>query len=239
MRARRHSRQGDRWGGLRAGPASARHGARARGAAAELRRTSRRRGYRSCRKRMPGVIKVVRDGDFLAVVARARVPGGEGDATRWRQPRAGTKNAICRSRTSCLPMLMKLPAQDTAILDQRRPPAGGAEDSGGDLHPTLSGARVDRSLLRSCAIRGRRNDGVDAHPGRLPRPAGDRGDAAHADRAGAVHPYGRALAVTGTTAPTTRRRRGSDCARAARAGPFACSGCASRSTAGSLTVPRW
>ncbi len=54
--------------GLCPGHAAARHGACARRAAAELWRATDRVRYVAIEK-MPGVVKVVRDGNFLAVVA--------------------------------------------------------------------------------------------------------------------------------------------------------------------------
>ena len=42
-------------------------------------------------EKMPGVVKVVRDGNFLAVVAEQRIPGGQGDARAGRQRRNGRR----------------------------------------------------------------------------------------------------------------------------------------------------
>jgi CO/xanthine dehydrogenase Mo-binding subunit len=73
-------------------------------------------------ERVPGVIKVVRDGDFLAVVSEREFQAVKAmralaTAARWEE------NAHLPKQDELPSMLMKLPAQDTAILDQRRPPA--------------------------------------------------------------------------------------------------------------------
>src|SRR6202040_3370133 len=72
-------------------------------------------------ERVPGVIKVVRDGDFLAVVSEREFQAVKAmralaTAARWEE------NAHLPKQDELPSMLMKLPAQDTAILDQRRPP---------------------------------------------------------------------------------------------------------------------
>ena len=52
-------------------------------------------------EKMPGVVKIVRDGNFLAVVAEQGIPGGQGDAgAGGRREMEGDRRA-CRSRTTC------------------------------------------------------------------------------------------------------------------------------------------
>jgi CO/xanthine dehydrogenase Mo-binding subunit len=71
-------------------------------------------------ERMPGIIKVVRDGNFLAVVSEREFQSIKAmralaAATRWDEKPQLPKQDDVPS------VLMKLSAQDTAILDERRP----------------------------------------------------------------------------------------------------------------------
>jgi CO/xanthine dehydrogenase Mo-binding subunit len=137
-------------------------------------------------EKMPGVLKVVRDGNFLAVVAEREFQAVKAmrilsSKARWTEkpglPRQADLSAV----------IMALPAQDTAILDQRRQGVVAAKtlqaiytrpyQSHGSIGP-----------LRGRAIRRDGRYSVDAHPGRLPRSGRDRRDAACSERTGPLHP---------------------------------------------------
>ena len=77
-------------------------------------------------EKLPGVVKVVRDGNFLAVVAEKefqaiKAMSALSAAAKWKE------NAqACRSRMICLHVLTSLPSQDIDDLraqQSRRPPA--------------------------------------------------------------------------------------------------------------------
>ena len=71
---------------------------------------------------MPGVLKVVRDGNFLAVIAEQRIPGDHGDA-RARRGRDVERDArtLPEARTICTTVLTGLPSQDRADPRAQRP----------------------------------------------------------------------------------------------------------------------
>ena len=52
-------------------------------------------------EKMPGVVKIVRDGNFLAVVASEGIPGGQGDACARKRREMAARPRGCRSRTIC------------------------------------------------------------------------------------------------------------------------------------------
>ena len=52
-------------------------------------------------EKMPGVVKVVRDGNFLAVVAQQGIPGDQGDARAGGGGAMAGDRRACRSRTIC------------------------------------------------------------------------------------------------------------------------------------------
>ncbi len=100
-----------------------------------------------------GVVKVVRDGNFLAVVANRGIPGDQGDgravgggemAGDARPAEAGRSAA--RSHQPAVAGSYDLPAGQS--VGRRR------EDHRSHLYAALSVARVDRPVLRRCAIRG-------------------------------------------------------------------------------------
>ena len=79
-------------------------------------------------EKMPGVVKVVRDGNFLAVVAARGVPGGQGDAGAVViGEMAGDRAA---SEAGQFPeVLTSLPSRDETIFQQGNPSATGARTS--------------------------------------------------------------------------------------------------------------
>ena len=150
--ARRHPGEGDRRRRLRAGPAPARHGARAR--ACGRRATAREAARRSTRgsvERMPGVLKVVRDGSFVAVVAEREYQAIRRCA-RWPTARDGTSSRRCRAAGDLSSMLRALPAQDTVIRDTRRRSRRQRRDDRGDVPAALPDARLDRAVVRGRAV---------------------------------------------------------------------------------------
>ena len=130
-------------------------------------------------EKMPGVVKVVRDGNFLAVVAEKEFQAIKAmhalaAAAKWQE-------------TASLPKQDDLPrgVDQPAVAghdDLRAQQSRGhrPEDHRSDLYPALSGARLDRAVLRRGAIGRWRDDGMDAYPRRLSRSSGHRGNAAHA-----------------------------------------------------------
>ena len=71
-------------------------------------------------EKMPGVVKIVRDGNFLAVVAQREFQAVKAmrklsAAARWQeQPRLPNQGDLAQA-------ILALPARDYAILDRRRP----------------------------------------------------------------------------------------------------------------------
>ena len=135
----------------------ARHGACARGAAAELWRAADASATPPPSRRLPGVVKVVRDGNFLAVVAEREFQAVKAmralaAAAKWEETREPA-----RSRTICCERADR-PAvaghRDSRAQQSRR--GRGRENARGDLHAALSDARLDRTVLRGRAIRRRR-----------------------------------------------------------------------------------
>ena len=187
-------------------------------------------------EKMPGVLKVVRDGSFLAVIAEREFQAIEAmralaAAARWQE------SAKLPDMAALPALLAGLPAQGHQGARSAAAGAGKRENNLGDLYPALRLARFDRPVLRGGAVAGRCADGVDPHPRRLPGSRRHRRNDAHAEGESALHPCPR----LGLLRPQRRRRCRGRCrfagARAARAGRCACSGRASRSTPGSRTAP--
>jgi CO/xanthine dehydrogenase Mo-binding subunit len=77
-------------------------------------------------EKLPGVVKVVRDGNFLAVVAAREFPAIKAmtalaAATTWRE------TASLPNQDDLPSVLMKLPSQDTTIFTQGNPVVGGGK----------------------------------------------------------------------------------------------------------------
>jgi nicotinate dehydrogenase subunit B len=107
-------------------------------------------------EKMPGVLKIVRDGNFLAVIAEREFFAIEAmralaAAARWQEtaklPDAGNLAAV----------LTGLPSQDITVLDQRQPSASGAKSleatytrpylSHGSIGPSCAVAQFDNNAL--------------------------------------------------------------------------------------------
>ncbi len=130
-------------------------------------------------EKLPGVVKVVRSGNFLAVVAAKEFQAIKAmralsAAAKWNEKSAlPNQNDLPRVITG-------LPSKDSVIFEVKNPAAKGQRDARGDLYAPLSIARLDRSLLRGGATDQRRHDGLDPYAGRLPRSSGHRRNAARA-----------------------------------------------------------
>ena len=139
-------------------------------------------------EKLPGVVKVVRDGNFLAVVAKKEFQAIKAmtalaAAAKWKKRRQA-----CRSRRICPRVLTSLPSQDKVIFQHSDPSAVG----GKTLEATYTRPyQAHGSIGLSCAV-AQSVDGVgdrlDPYPGRLSRPPGYRRDVARAAGQGSLHP---------------------------------------------------
>ena len=130
-------------------------------------------------EKMPGVVKIVRDGNFLAVVATKEYQAVK--AMRALAAVATWRETARLPKQDDLPaVLTGLPSQDSTIYQKSDPSAAGARTIEATYTRPLSGARIDRAVLRGGAIDRRHHDGVVAHPGRLSRSCGHRGNVARA-----------------------------------------------------------
>ena len=113
---------------------------------------------------MPGVIKVVRDGSFIGVIASREFQAIEAmralaAAARWQETATLPNGAA-------LPDFLKAqPARDIAVLDARAA-CGRGEVAVGDLYAALYRAWLDRSLMRCRVVRRRCHDDLESHAGR-------------------------------------------------------------------------
>jgi hypothetical protein len=185
-------------------------------------------------ERMPGVLRVVRDGSYVAVIATqefqaVRAARAISDTAKWE----GRLPPV-----DVYPHLLGLASQDTVIHDRDGANLGAAAIDAVYRRPY----QMHGSIGPSCAV-GLLEGGkltVWSHTqGRLSAAWRDRRDARHGKGERSRHPHGR----RGLLRPQRRRRRGRGC-RVARAGdargaPCACSGCAKRSIRGSRTGRRW
>ena len=117
-------------------------------------------------EKMPGVLKVVRDGSFVAVVAAHEFEAVQAmrslaAAARWDE--AGHASRPGRS----------LLVSAAAARRQHRRPRQASEHQSrraqrrSQLPPSVSDARRDRTFVRGRPVQGRRADRMDAQPGRL------------------------------------------------------------------------
>ena len=120
-------------------------------------------------EKLPGVVKVVRDGNFLAVVAKKefqaiKAMAALSAAAKWKE----TREPAEAGRSAARAHQPAVAGQDD-LRSASNPAVDGAEDHRGHLYAALSVAWLDRPVLRGRAIRRWRDDGVDPHPGRLSR----------------------------------------------------------------------
>ena len=138
-------------------------------------------------EKLPGVVKVIRDGNFLAVVAAKEflaVKGHEGavgcrhmEGDGWP---AEAGRSASRADQPAVAGFDHLPAKQSV---GRR-----AKNHRSHLYPAVSGTRFDRPILRCCTMGRRRDDGLDPHPGCLSRSPGHRGNVAGAAGERSLHP---------------------------------------------------
>ncbi len=103
-------------------------------------------------EKMPGFVKVVRDGNFLAVVAKKEFQAVKAmkalaAAAKWKETPSLPK------QDDLLRVLTSLKSHDKTIFQQSNPSVIGPEDPRGHLYAALSGARFDRAVLRGRATR--------------------------------------------------------------------------------------
>ena len=68
-------------------------------------------------EQMPGVVQVVRDGGFIAVVAEQEWQRGQGAAARCRRARLGARRRALPRRATCARRSAACPPQDMPIFD--------------------------------------------------------------------------------------------------------------------------
>jgi hypothetical protein len=137
-------------------------------------------------EKMPGVLKVLRDGSFVAVVAAYEFEAVQAmralaTAARWDE------QATLPDQAELYSYLQRLPADNIV------PRHAGARQSRdaqprGQLPPPLPDARRDRTFVRGRPVQGRRADRMDAQPGRLSAAQIDRRNAAPGRGSRAMHP---------------------------------------------------
>ena len=102
-------------------------------------------------EKLPGVVKVVRDGNFLAVVAEKEFQAIKAMARAVGRGEMEGDARACRSRTicrACSPACRRRTRRSSSEQSGGRRP----KDHRGDLYAALSGARLDRPVLRGRAI---------------------------------------------------------------------------------------
>ena len=141
-------------------------------------------------ERMPGVVKVVRDGSFLAVVAEREYQAisamtALAAAAKWDE------SASLPEPRDVFTHLLQQPAQTSTILERGTT----AADSARAFEATFRRKyQMHASIGPSCAVaqlEGRRHESVDSHPRCLPAAWRDRADARCGAGARALHSHRR------------------------------------------------
>jgi nicotinate dehydrogenase subunit B len=107
-------------------------------------------------EKMPGVVKILRDGNFLAVVAEREYQAIKamralGSAARWQE------QAVLPKQDELAAMLTRLPAQDSTIFDQRGAPGGTVKK----LEASFTRAyQMHGSIGPACAVAKFENDAL-------------------------------------------------------------------------------
>ena len=155
---------------------------------------------------MPGVTRVVREHDFLAVLAdreslAVKAAGILADQSSWS---AGT---TLPDQSALSGWLRTQEAETTTVRDDGPRPEGGT-DGPSDLREAVRRTRIDRSGLRDRRLRRPAARRVDPQPGRLPAPRRDRGGtrAGRERRRGAARRGGRGLRAQLRGRRSLRRR---------------------------------
>ncbi len=155
-------------------------------------------------EKLPGVVKVVRDGNFLAVVAKKefqaiKAMAALASAAKWKE------TASLPKQDDLPRVLTSLPSQDKTIFQQSNPAVTGQKT----IEATYTRPyQAHGSIGPSCAVaqfRRRQDDGLDPHPGRLSRPPGHRRNVARAAGQRSRASMSKARAATAITAPTMPR----------------------------------
>ena len=131
-------------------------------------------------EKLPGVVKVVRDGNFLAVVAKKEFQAIKAMKRAVGGSEMAGEAAACRSRTICLAFSPACRRRIRPSSSSSDPSAVGQKTIEATYTRPYQVARLDRTILRGRAIRRRRDDGLDPYPRRLSRSPGHRRDAARA-----------------------------------------------------------
>ena len=166
---------------------------------------------------------------------RARIPGGQGHATRSPTASRGTRARLCPSPARSVRLAAQRCRRRTRHSRQRRQRR---QPRRGRSRPyTTRPYQMHASIGPSCAVRRCEDgapDGMDAQPGRLSvaRRDSPRCWACRTEQR-ALHPHGGLRLLRPQRRRRRRRRCRADRARRCRAGRCACNGCASRSTPGS------
>ena len=171
------------------------------------------------RSACPGVTAVVRDGNFLGVVAEREEQAIRALRPHPRASRSGKSGRTLpatRTRASC----SGGETEDEVISEKRDDAAAARRVAPLEAEYTrpLHRARLDRPVLRGRELRRRPLPGVDAQPGHLPAAQGPRDgarrgrEARHRDRA-----HGRRRLLRPQRRGRRRARRGAARARGARA----------------------
>ena len=151
---------------------------------------------------MPGVLKVVRDGSFLAVVAGREYQAVQAmwalaQAARWIDPKQELPD-----QAAIYDYLKKLPARDTTILNRGMIASAGSAYSATYHRPY----QMHGSIGPSCAVALFADDTldrVDARPGRVSVAPRARRACRHSARQAFAASTWKVRAATATTAPTT------------------------------------
>ena len=118
---------------------------------------------------MPGVVAVVRNGSFLAVVAEREFQAIQ--AMRVLEGVAQWSGGVgnFRKPDGFIQSLKSVPSQEGVVSEKGQTSGGGRQDLPGDLHPTVPDPRLHRPVLRGGAARQRHH-----HRGAIRRSHPDR-----------------------------------------------------------------
>ena len=100
---------------------------------------------------MPGVMKVVRDGSFLAVIAEREFQAVKAmDALAARQ-RWDESQTLPEPGAISIDWLRSAPSQDHVVREERTAQSRSRADARGRVPASLPDARLDRAVLRGGA----------------------------------------------------------------------------------------
>ncbi len=141
-------------------------------------------------EKMPGVKKVVRDGNFLAVIAdrefrAVKAMEALAAAAQWDE------RETMPSQAEFYTWLKQQKAQADHRPGRQGASRAGGEDAGGGVPASLPDACRHRSRLRRRAVRRRQPHRLEPCPGHVPAAAGGVATPEAAAGARALHPHGR------------------------------------------------